>query len=115
MDLSLYQHDTERTARLKMPDATNRQMDLLNWALGLGEAGEVQNLIKKHVFHGHPMTAELRDAIIDELGDMLWYIARMSSNLEIDLSRVAKRNLDKLRARYPTGAFREEDSINRKA
>lgn len=41
--------------------------------LGLcGEAGEVADIVKKHLGHGHPLD---RDKLIEELGDLLWYCA----------------------------------------
>ena len=45
---------------------------LKNCGLGLGEIGELQNVIKKHVYHGHNLS---RDDIIDEAGDLCFYIA----------------------------------------
>lgn len=80
-------------------------------ALGLGEAGEVQNLIKKHLYHGHDLDIA---KVLDELGDVLWYIAVMAEVLGFDLSYVAELNVNKLKKRYPKG-FSEVDSINRTA
>lgn len=45
----------------------------LNAGLGMGESGEVQNLIKKEVFHEHP-TETIKEKILDECGDELFYI-----------------------------------------
>lgn len=79
-------------------------------ALGLaGEAGEVADTIKKVVGHAHPLQVE---ALVKELGDQLWYISVMASALGVDLSVVAKQNIEKLRKRYPDG-FSTERSINR--
>lgn len=43
-----------------------------NCALGLGEVGEVQNLLKKWRHHDHPVN---HDEMIDELGDVMYYVA----------------------------------------
>ena len=63
----------------------------------------------KHLFHGHELD---RDALIKELGDVAWYLAEAATALDIDLSEVFERNIEKLKKRYPEG-FSEERSINR--
>lgn len=79
-------------------------------ALGVaGEAGEVADLVKKHVGHGHALD---RDKLAKELGDVLWYVAALAHDIGIDLSTVAALNIEKLRRRYPDG-FSTERSINR--
>lgn len=84
--------------------------ELINGALGLtGEAGEVADIIKKHVFHGHGLD---KDEIIKELGDVCWYVALLSHAIDIPLEDILQRNIDKLKKRYPEG-FSEENSINR--
>lgn len=87
-----------------------RREHLLAAALGLGETGEVQDLVKKHVYHDHPIPDM---QIIKELGDILWYVADMSKLLGYTLDQVATLNLEKLQRRYPSGKFSSEESINR--
>ena len=74
-------------------------------ALGLaGESGEVVEKIKK-VFrdqHG-AVTDEQRQAIAKELGDVLWYLAQLATELDLDLNQVAQDNLDKLLSRQQRG------------
>lgn len=83
---------------------------LLNGVLGLfGEGGEISDLLKKHMFQGHDLN---KDDLVLELGDVLWYVAEIATSLNVDLSEVAQKNLDKLKRRYPNG-FKKEDSINR--
>ena len=82
-------------------------------ALGLtGESGETADIIKKMVGHKHPFTEETGEAIISELGDVLWYISQIADWFGFDLSDVAAYNMDKLRKRYPDG-FSTERSVNR--
>lgn len=65
-------------------------------ALGLaGEAGEVANNVKKIIRDNQNKTA----AIVDELGDVLWYIARLADELGVDLSEVVDFNVEKLERR----------------
>lgn len=79
-------------------------------ALGLaGEAGEVIDIIKKEVGHGHPQDPA---KIAIELGDLMWYIANLADAYGLSLSDVATMNINKLKARYPDG-FSTEASINR--
>lgn len=76
-----------------------------------GEAGEVADIIKKEVGHGHPAEPE---RIKKEVGDVLWYAADIARRYGFRLSEVATANIEKLRARYPEG-FSSERSINRSA
>lgn len=105
--LDIYQRDAASTASTPL---TDRSTDAITMALGLaGEAGEVADLVKKWHAHGHELD---REKIIDEIGDILWYVAGMATVMNIDLSRVADRNRAKLLMRYPDG-FSTERSINR--
>jgi len=107
MDLDQYQSLARRT----MGPRTHEQQ-LSNAALGLaGEAGEVADMMKKHLFHSHPLD---RDEMVKELGDCLWYVAAMATALDIPLSEIGERNIAKLRKRYPEG-FSAERSLNRVA
>jgi NTP pyrophosphatase (non-canonical NTP hydrolase) len=73
--------------------------------LGLtNEAGEVAGKIKK-IFRdkaGEFSPAE-REALKGELGDVLWYLAQVCTELEISLDEVAKHNLEKLFSRQERG------------
>lgn len=108
MDFNEYQHLALRT----MSDVSkDTEKSLINGALGLtGESGEVADMVKKYVFHGHDLDKE---ALKKELGDVLWYIACCASALEVDLNEIGQSNIEKLKKRYPNG-FTKEDSLNRK-
>ena len=84
---------------------------LTNGAMGLcGEAGEVADIIKKHLFQKHPLDSA---HIAEELGDVCWYIAELCAALDISLSEVLEHNISKLEKRYPNNRFEAERSINR--
>jgi NTP pyrophosphatase (non-canonical NTP hydrolase) len=73
--------------------------------LGLAnEAGEVAGKIKK-IFRDRfgVITAEDREALEGELGDVLWYLAQVCTELEISLDEVAGHNLEKLFSRLERG------------
>ena len=83
---------------------------LLNAVMGLcGEAGEAIDLVKKQRFQGHPLD---RDALVKELGDVAWYLAEAAQGLGVPLEEIMRRNLEKLRRRYPQG-FTPEQSMTR--
>lgn len=84
--------------------------DLPLLALGVaGEAGEIADLVKKELGHGHPRDAE---KMAKEIGDVLWYLAALANEYGYSLSAIATMNIAKLKARYPQG-FTVEGSINR--
>lgn len=65
-----YQDLSRRTAPKDMP--------LTNIVMGLvGEGGEIVDLIKKQVFHNHPIGTEFKDKLEKEIGDYMWYKARL--------------------------------------
>jgi len=70
-------------------------------ALGLaGEAGEVANKIKKiERDNANVISEERRDAVKEELGDTLWYIARLAAELGFSIEDVAQANIKKLASR----------------
>lgn len=97
-----YQQHAARTL-IDALDATYSDADImLVWnAIGLaGEAGEVADTVKKAVLHRHGID---RDVLIKELGDVLWYVAALCTKLDVPMSEVMQRNIDKLRIRYPDG------------
>ncbi|HOE81295.1 MAG TPA: nucleoside triphosphate pyrophosphohydrolase family protein [bacterium] len=73
--------------------------------LGLvGESGEVAEKIKKVFRDGDGVVGEeQREAIAKELGDVLWYLAQLATELGLDLDAIAQNNLDKLLSRQERG------------
>ena len=89
----------------------NEKDILINGVMGLcGESGEVIDIVKKHLAQGHDLN---KDKIIEELGDVLLYVAEVAYVLNVELEDVFKLNIDKLSKRYKNG-FSVSDSINRK-
>lgn len=83
---------------------------LLNGCLGLsGEAGELNDLVKKWIFHKKPLD---REHMKKEIGDVCWYIADICHSMGFDLGEIFQMNIDKLKARYPEG-FSEQRANNR--
>lgn len=107
--LNEYQRDALATAMY--PDKGN---NLIYPALKLnGEAGEVAEKIGKNwrnlgITGGSVLNPEQKLAIIKELGDCLWYLAALAEELGVDLSHVAKLNIEKLRDRHARGVIKSE-------
>src|SRR5688572_29206236 len=105
LTLNEYQEATSRTANYPAAGSGN-VMALAYVGLGLGECGEVQGKIKKILRDdGGVVTQEKREQIGKELGDVLWYLARASTELGYDLSYLAEMNLDKLDDRKERGVL----------
>ena len=105
MDMSFYQAKVAETAIY--PDSgTGSMLALAYVGLGLGEAGEVQGKIKKVLRdQGGVIDDGVRVAIMKELGDLMWYVARAASELSLDLDAVAYQNLEKLADRRERGVL----------
>ena len=74
-------------------------------ALGLaGESGEVANKVKKYL-RGDYGREELRAACFDELSDVLWYVAMLAKELDLELAAIAQHNLEKLADRKRRGVI----------
>jgi NTP pyrophosphatase (non-canonical NTP hydrolase) len=101
VEFSEYQRLSRRTAEYP------REAWLAYPALGLaGEAGEVAEHAKKTIRDdGGTVNAERRVAMAKELGDVLWYVAQLASELELDLDEIAKENLEKLLSRQRRGVL----------
>lgn len=109
MQLNDYQASTRDTAIYR--EALRGQLGRVVYAaLGLtGEAGEVANLVKKIIrddgardFSAMSMQIrpDRRAAILDEIGDVLWYCSALCDELGADLEVVARANLEKLQRRH---------------
>jgi NTP pyrophosphatase (non-canonical NTP hydrolase) len=83
---------------------------LTHAGMGLStETGELLDVLKKHIFYGKPIDWVNLE---EEVGDVLWYLALILDLLDISFEEVMKKNIDKLRLRYPN-KFTKDDAINR--
>jgi NTP pyrophosphatase (non-canonical NTP hydrolase) len=101
MDLSEYQRLSRATAQYP------REASLAYPALGLaGEAGEVAEHVKKTIRDDGGVVSDPRkEAIAKELGDVLWYVAQVATELHLDLDEIAEGNLQKLLSRQQRGVL----------
>jgi NTP pyrophosphatase (non-canonical NTP hydrolase) len=102
----LYQDNTGLTA-LYPGAGTGDSQALAYVALGLaGEAGEIANKVKKVLRDDNGvLSKDKADEISKELGDVLWYLARVAEEIGTRLGGVAEGNLAKLFDRQARGVI----------
>jgi NTP pyrophosphatase (non-canonical NTP hydrolase) len=101
VQLSEYQRMSRRTAEYP------REAWLSYPALGLcGEAGEVAEHVKKAIRDDAGAVSDARRAAMaKELGDVLWYLSQLASELGLELDAIAAENLKKLLSRQRRGVL----------
>jgi hypothetical protein len=102
MELNYYQQKARETAIY--PNMGN---EFTYPALGLvGEAGEIANKLKKVIRDsGGVLTQPVKESVGAEIGDCLWYIAQLATEMGYDLNDLAQGNLDKLASRKERGVI----------
>jgi NTP pyrophosphatase (non-canonical NTP hydrolase) len=97
-----YQKLANRTLIDKPDFQITPEQVMIAWnSLGLsGEAGEVNDHIKKGIFHQQGID---KNKLKKELGDCLWYIAALCTEFEFTLEECMLHNIEKLKARFPDG------------
>ena len=100
MDLNEYQQKARKTAFY--PNAGDNP---IYPTLGLaGEAGEVADKVKKVIRDRNGIfDMEAKESIMLELGDVLWYVSQLGSELGFHLEDIAISNLNKLSSRSSRG------------
>lgn len=108
-ELTLNQYQEAALVTAIYPAATPVD-GIMYTTLGLvGEAGEIANKVKKILRDDRGMlTPDRRNDLQSELGDVLWYVASLAYELEIDLSDIAEQNLLKLGFRKADGTLQGE-------
>jgi len=100
MKFEEYQKKSRKTA--VYPNAGN---NFIYPTLGLsGEAGEVAEKIKKVIRDKEGVVdEEQKIEIKKELGDVLWYVSQLASELGLSLEDIAEKNIEKLYSRMDRG------------
>jgi NTP pyrophosphatase (non-canonical NTP hydrolase) len=87
------------------------EMEALHAAIGVaGEAGELCDAIKKHVIYGKEFD---RKNVVEELGDLRFYMQHIMSMAGITEAEVLQGNADKLSDRYKKLEYSNEAAIAR--
>jgi NTP pyrophosphatase (non-canonical NTP hydrolase) len=96
-------HTYELFVNGKFKSMPSAKEDLLHAVIGIsGEAGEVLDAIKKHYFYNKPLDLE---NVIEELGDIEFYMQAMRMCLSLDRKQILIHNMEKLSKRYGTGSY----------
>ena len=105
-DLDVFQEEALRSMRSDLP----YEAICSNMCMGLaGETGETVDIFKKHIYQGKML--DIND-VIEEIGDILWYIANLCNVNKITMKECMESNVEKLRKRYPNG-FSIKDALER--
>lgn len=104
MEFREYQIQTRKTD-LGTAAQDNLNPGWLYYALGIsGEAGEMTEKIKKLFRDNNGVVDEkFKKHLIKEIGDQMWYQARLLDQFGIDYGDVAKHNIEKLLDRLERG------------
>lgn len=106
MEIRNFQKNSTRTLNKEL----NKEQLLSNMVMGIsGEAGEVADIIKKHLYQGHNLDIQ---HLSEEIGDVMFYIVNLATVLGLDMCEILENNISKLKKRYPEG-FDADKSINR--
>ena len=102
MDFAEYQAAATETAVYP-----GRGKNLCYPVIGLnGEAGEVAEKVKKLMRdNGEIVTDDIAEGIAKELGDVLWYISEIATQIGASLEAIAQMNIEKLSSRKARGAI----------
>ena len=96
--MNTYQKEAAKTIESCNYDLSKEDNQKLYAALGLhGEAGEVTELIKKDLFKYRTIS---KTHLIEELGDLMWYLTTICTLYDINLADVIDFNLEKIKERY---------------
>ena len=96
MHLNEYQTSAHRTVQKTHTEGMDEMVPILGLA---GEVGELLNEYKKKLRDGDAHE-RFPERVVEELGDILWYVAETASRFGLDLETVAERNLAKIMARW---------------
>lgn len=99
--MRFYDYQTEAKATAVYP----KEIAIPYCTLGLcGEAGEVAEKVKKlYRDKGGVIDDEFREAVSKEIGDVLWYLSQLATELEMSLESLAIQNIYKLKSRAERG------------
>ena len=105
--LTFSDYQAQTVATIVYPFERHSQEAINYCILGLGgEVGEILEKWKKILRDvGGSVTLEKKEELGKELGDVMWYLASLARELNLDLSEIASKNLEKLQSRKDRGVL----------
>ena len=103
MNLRQYQERVNKTDRNPGNDDKALMIPLAGLA---GETGELLSEYKKYLRDGESHKL-FKERIAEEVGDLLWYLANVTTKFGLDLEQVAEQNLAKCEGRWGKLPVRE--------
>lgn len=112
MSLSFDEYQSQTSSTAVYP-GQSEPLGLLYAAIGAGnEAGEILGKVKKAIrddgygtSHTDDLTDDRKEQILDEVGDVLWYLARVCEEADSSLGSCAEKNVSKLQSRLERGVL----------
>lgn len=90
---------------------TADEADLIHAIMGIsGESGELLDAIKKHVIYKKALD---RDNVVEELGDMEFYMEQLRQRLDISRQETIEHNIIKLSERYASLSYSDQAAQER--
>jgi NTP pyrophosphatase (non-canonical NTP hydrolase) len=84
--------------------------DLIHAAMGVAtESGELMDAVKRHLYYGKVID---KVNIKEEVGDILWYLAKIARDQGFSFDEAMEMNIAKLQRRFPN-AFTNDEALNR--
>jgi NTP pyrophosphatase (non-canonical NTP hydrolase) len=111
-ETAIYGESAELMVTGVRPEITERWLRLAYVGGKLnGEAGEIAELIFKAMRDDvGVITVDRRSDLVKEIGDALYYLARLAIELDSTLGLIAESNMEKLRARKEQGKIKGSGS-----
>lgn len=89
----------------------DQKVHLIHMVMGVsGESGELLDAIKKFTIYGKDLD---RENVIEELGDLEFYLEGIRQSLSITRDETLQANIDKLGKRYHRGVYSDDQAQNR--
>jgi NTP pyrophosphatase (non-canonical NTP hydrolase) len=102
MDFRRYQKESRKTAIY--PDLGK---NVVYPVLGLvGETGEIAEKIKKYLRGDKKLNFNFKVDLEKEIGDVLWYMAQLATELGLSMDSIASKNISKLKSRERRGVLK---------
>lgn len=101
-----------KPGRVMVEEATDLSMHLNHMAMCIaGEAGEIIDCVKKYTIYNKPLDM---DNLIEELGDMEFYLEGLRQALSINRETTIVHNINKLSKRYEGIKYSDKAAQERK-